>query len=229
MHKIKAVVGLLFLVLLLACTGKRQPVEYVPFKQSANDQWGFIAADGKVALKGLFAFCPSAVVNDRFCVQNNNGYWMLYSFTTKKPVCNRLFRSVGYFWENVTLAVEDNQLELIDKKGCIVRVLSPNIIKAHNFNEGKACVQFINGLYGFINEKGRIEPYKFDYASDFSDDVAVVGNRLSNGNLQYSIINKAGKVLANLDINGIRILEHFHDRYLLCKDLTTNEFGLIDK
>lgn len=49
----------------------------------------------------------------------------------------------------------------------------------------------VNKKYGYINKKGEIiiEP-KYDYAEEFSEDLAIVG---TEGNLGY--INKKGKLL----------------------------------
>lgn len=229
MFRLNTIVECLFLILLLACADRRQELEFIPYQNKANDKWGFMAADGSVAMKAQYTSCPSAVVNGRYCVQNDEGFWELYSFDTHEPVCNRQFRSIGYFWEDVTPAVESDMLEIIDKKGDVVAVLSPKVVSAHNFCEGKACVQLKDGAYGFVDTQGRLASFTFDYASDFSDGVAIVGNHDTDGKMRYAMIDKSGRTKALLDVQGVRILEHFHDGYLLYQDLATNAYGLMDK
>ena len=43
------------------------------------------------------------------------------------------FRMIGYFWEDATMAVEGDRLEIINKSGKAISVLSPAVIEAHNF------------------------------------------------------------------------------------------------
>lgn len=229
MFRLNTIVECLFLILLLACADRRQELEFIPYQNKANDKWGFMAADGSVAMKAQYTSCPSAVVNGRYCVQNDEGFWKLYSFDTREPVCNRQFRSIGYFWEDVTPAVESDMLEIIDKKGDVVAVLSPKVLSAHNYCEGKACVQLKDGGYGFVDTQGRLAPFTFDYASDFSGGVAVAGNYDTNGKMRYMVIDKSGRAKSFLDVKGVRILEHFHDGYLLYQDLATNAYGLMNE
>jgi len=229
MNLVNKLFGFLLLLLLTACSGRQHPVEYVPFKKAMSDRWGFMNLEGKVAQVNKYVTCPSAVVNDCFNVQNKDGFWQLYSFSEQRLLSDRLFRSIGYFFDDVTIAVEDNNLEIINKDGGLVAVLEPEIVKARNYSEGKAWVQFKNGTCGYIDKEGNEYPWTFNYASDFSDGVAIVGNYDKNKILHFSVINDSGKVLSRLSVDRIRILEHYHDGLLLYKDLSTNNFGFIDK
>ena len=228
MNQFKSLIFLLLLLFVASCS-ERHAVEYVPFKKAATDRWGFIAADGTIKMEGRYDLLPSAVVNDRYNVQNADGDWMLYSFSAGKPVCNRTFRMIGYFWEDATMAVEGDRLEIINKSGKVISVLSPAVIEAHNFSEKLALVRFRDGSYGYVDPKGHFTSYRFDYASDFSDGVAVAANYDVRGFLKYTAIDKSGKIVAILRVKENRILEHYHDGLLLYKDASSNQYTALDK
>jgi hypothetical protein len=219
----------IILLQLTACSEDAYNVECVPFKKALSEKWGLLAPDGTTAMKERYNTCPTAVVNGRYGVQDANGYWQLYEFPSGKKVSNRTFRAIGYFMDDVTMAVAKDKIEIIDKNGRTIQTLNDNITEAHNFQEGEAVVQFKNGSYGFIDKTGNLCPYVYDYASDFSDGVAIVGNYDNAHAMHYLTIDKDWNTVAEIDVSGIRILEHYHNGKLPYINTTTGAYGLIDK
>lgn len=219
----------IILLQLTACNEDVCTIDCVPFKKALSEKWGLMAADGSVVMGGRYDTCPTAVVHGRYAVQNKDGYWQLHEFPSGKMVSKRAFRAIGYFKDDVTLAVEKDRIEVVDPNGNVVKVLSDNIVKAHNFCEGKALVILKNGNYGFIDTQGNLEPYFYDYASDFSDGVAVVGNGNGQHDMQYRTVDGNWQTVAVIDVSGIRILEHYHDGKLLYVNNATGSYGLMDK
>jgi len=80
-----------------------------------------------------------------------------------------------------------------------------------------------NYTYGFIDKKGKlVVDYQYDYASNFSDGMAVVGKYI-DGVLKYAYIDKTGKITSDWS----DILYSFVDGYSI--KLVDKQFVLIDK
>ena len=70
-----------------SCTSKNDPlneVEYFPFQESKDGNWGMIGIDGKVLFSEEFKNMPTMAVNGRFMVKNSDGLWEIYT-AEKKP------------------------------------------------------------------------------------------------------------------------------------------------
>ena len=57
-------------------------VEYIPFKETIDGQWGMISMDGKVLFKEEFKDEPTVVRDGRFFVRNKDGFWEMYDATS---------------------------------------------------------------------------------------------------------------------------------------------------
>lgn len=58
-------------------------VEYIPFQETADGQWGMISLDGKVLFKEEFKNKPTIVRDGRFFVRTKDGVWEMYDATEK--------------------------------------------------------------------------------------------------------------------------------------------------
>ena len=58
-------------------------VEYIPFQETADGQWGMISLDGKVLFKEEFKYKPTVVRDGRFFVRTKSGVWEMYDATEK--------------------------------------------------------------------------------------------------------------------------------------------------
>ena len=63
--------------------------------------------NGEIKMINAFAHRPSALVNERLSVPDDSGKYGLYSFSGElKSVSPKSFTTIGYFFEEVTLAQE---------------------------------------------------------------------------------------------------------------------------
>ena len=89
-------------LLFVSCEEKR-----VPFQITRGEEWGIIGMNGEIKMINAFAHRPSALVNERLSVPDDSGKYGLYSFSGElKSVSPKSFTTIGYFFEEVTLAQE---------------------------------------------------------------------------------------------------------------------------
>lgn len=73
---------LLILVAAIVCSCSsdlnRNKVEYLPFRETKNGQWGMVSMDGKVLFTDEFKNEPTVVRDGRFFVKNSEGLWEMY-------------------------------------------------------------------------------------------------------------------------------------------------------
>ena len=101
------------------------------------------------------------------------------------------------------------------------------IEELHEYAEGLALAKADNGRWGYVNEqKEWVIPPQYQYAADFSDGVAIVSNTPETN---FEVISSSGEHIAKISVDGIRILEHFHDGFLIYQDQLHRGYGLLDK
>lgn len=224
--KIFKYISFVAILFITSCSQRSKSVEYVPFKSSDSDKWGLISVDGTVLCRDVFELCPTAVVNNRFAVQDRNGFWTLCSASPYHKISTRRFRTIGYFFYDKTIAIEGNRLEIINRNGEIVGILNSNIIEVHNFSDGMAMIKNKNRKYGFINDDGNeiVQP-QYDFATDYSDGKAVVGYMNGFGNMTYLIIDKDGEEKEKIEKQDIQILNRIQDGLILYRNNGMNHKG----
>lgn len=101
------------------------------------------------------------------------------------------------------------------------------VIKLRSFSEGLAAAKADNGLWGYVNAQSiwTIPPQYF-YVADFSDGVALVSHTPDKS---FDVISLSGERMAQISVEGIRILEHYHDGMLVYQDQQHGGYGLLDK
>lgn len=201
-------------LLLTSCQNEdyKKQIDYLPFKVSSNDNWGLIGLNGKILFENEFKSKPSIAVNGIFKVENQNGEYELYK-AEKKPqqIGNKSYLNVGYFFENITPAVEKNSpISYIDKNGKIIFTFNKHgdyqVEKAYNFRNGLSRFYTSENKYGYVNTKGKIviSPI-YDEGYDFSENVAIVGKKDDSGHCTYYVIDKSGKIVSSLKLGDIKI------------------------
>ena len=132
-----------------------------PFQGLSADgktiKWGFIDADGNVAVLPVFDAVNSSLVldklvycNEGLCGIQKDGKWG-YIDTSGHLVISNQFDSVGPFIESMARVKLGNQIGFIDKTGKYV--INPQFSNAGDFHDGLAAVQ-ADGGWGFINKAG---------------------------------------------------------------------------
>lgn len=158
----------------------KSKVEYLPYQEEEGGDWGLISIDGEVLYKEEFSKRPSAVVNDRFTVENEDGLYELYEPTKKKPtrVNKTDYKAIGLFNDDVTPAVEPGKpIDVIDKDGKVKftfdEVDGVPVTGMSVFCNGYAVFQAGN-KYGLVDTDGKVT-IPAEYASLYlvSDGKAV--------------------------------------------------------
>lgn len=202
-------IGVLCLVaMMVAACGKSGKVSYLAFKADEKDRWGLISVDGDVLFENEFQEEPTAVLNDRFFVRNSSGLYECYIAEEKPKKIGKEYVSVTDFIEDVAPVVEKNQpISFIDKEGETVLVFdrynNKAIVGISNFSDGLAFFKTEDGLYGYVNTKGKvtISP-SYKSAWGFSEDRAFVVDKDD----KLCVINKNGDKLFNIDTRKTKIL-----------------------
>ena len=197
----------------VACTKKQATISYLPVQNDQTSFWSLLNLSNTKAKTKIFKQQPSPVINNLFTIPDTAGLLQLYNINNlDTPVCTNKFSQIGYFFEEVTFAQQkaETPLLLIDKKGNTIKTIEypeyGKILMAHNFKEGLALIYTENKKYGYINTKGDviIKPY-YDYAYDFSEGVAIVGIANTNNQISYSVINRKGAILFNIQLQNSRL------------------------
>lgn len=168
-------------VMLASCGGdKGDKIQYLPFQEEENGNWGMINTDGDVLFTGEFKQQPTLVMNDRFFVKNSDDKWELYEAGEKpKQVGDAQYEQAGAFIEDVApVVVKGQKIQFIDKTGKVKFTLDnvngKPVTECTNFSDGVAIIK-VDKYYGAINTSGKviIQP---EYAKLFpASDGKIVG------------------------------------------------------
>ena len=187
---------------LTSCESNESRVEYLPFRTSENGSWSMMSTKGKVLFEDEFKRMPSAPVGGRFFVEDKDGNYEIYTMEeTPQKVGNKYLR-VCPFTEDVTPAVERNQMiKLIDKNGNEVvtldKVKGKRVRSATTFHEGLSVIRTDDGC-GCIDTKGNvvIEPtYHIIEACSEGIMLTITKRDYDDENGNITVIDKTGKKL----------------------------------
>jgi len=213
------VATILFAVMLLeSCSlfseNEKEPYAYVQataFTKEGSEKYGMMNLNGEVIIEPQFENEPTEASCDRFFVQDEDDLWELYTLeATPKRIGTHKFKDVGAFvnglcpvtrpgsWPeyiDVNGEKKFDAKDYLDKDGKTKR-----IIYAFNFQDGMAKVRNEDGLYGFINETGKmvIEP-KYVKACAFYDGKTIATLPLKPGkndeSQEWEVLDRDGHVL----------------------------------
>mgnify|MGYP005884126645 FL=1 len=78
---------LIALMAVVVCASCSKPqvgkIEYIPFQETKDGNWGMISMDGKVLFKDEFKAKPTVVRDGRFFVRTKVGIWEMYDAKEK--------------------------------------------------------------------------------------------------------------------------------------------------
>ncbi len=236
---IYSVMSLLSLALLFnGCQQAHDEINALPFQNNKNGEWGLIGIDGNILVPaGTFKQEPSTVVNGMFSLPvSENQRQIFQAKEPTQPVSPRLFTQIGHFFEEVTIAQEtpDSPILVIDKKGNTVNDIGESlhydIVLMHNFSEGRALFCTRKGKYGFIDTKGKIiiAPI-YDYACDFHEGTALVGNADEKGDMNFQLIDANGKTVLNIQLPSSFFDERFGNGLLMYSNMQSGRVCYMDK
>ena len=211
-------------------------VEALPFRYGPDSLWGLASTDGTVLAQG-FARRPSAVVGGMFSLPDAEGRLQLYAAgQPAPPVTPRVFFRVGHFFDRTTPAQEtpDSPIVLIDKEGKDIASTAQypqyNIVRVHNFSNGRALFATGEGKYGYLDTEGRVViPPLYDVAYDFHEGIALAGMNNSQGETGYQLIDTDGQVTGNVRLSDCLLDTRFSGGRLLFKELRNGHLGFLDR
>lgn len=159
-----------WLITMESCDSKdhNHEVEYIPFQESKDGNWGMIGADGQVLFSEEFKNQPTVGINGRFMVKNSDGLWEIYTTEEKPQKIGGEYLQAGMFYEDVAPVVERGKpIQFINKDGKVKVTLDKiggkTVSECRNFIHGLAAVK-INDAWGAVDTSGKlvIEPnYSF--------------------------------------------------------------------
>lgn len=233
--------NLVFIVIvysLLAGCQQAVQIEGLPFRQSIQQGWGIINTEGEIIVPpGEYTNSPSAVINGRYTVETPDSFLQLYDIHhPQKPIIPKKFVQIGFFFDNITLAQErkESPLLLINRNGQTVSVLdfpsTGQIVKAHNFSDGRALIMTSENKYGYIDTQGKlIIPPIYSEASDFNEGKAIVGIQNESGETGVQVIDTKGKVLFALQHHNSLYANRYSDELLLSYSQDTRQWSYLDE
>ncbi len=206
---IKTALATVVAVLACACTSNSKSdyplnTEYLPVRLQGSAKWSIIDLNtGNVVAKDAFKNPPSSIIGDMFFVMNDNGTYDYYNVAdTKHPINDTHYGSVTYFSTDgyAIASVKGGPLQVIDKEGKTVKMLSNEVAEATMFNHKLAVIRTDQNKCGYITEKGdTLFGADLDNAAAFLyEDVAVVTREIKDSTYDITGINSKGKELFTL-------------------------------
>lgn len=210
MNRISFIFAVITALFLASCSktdnGK---VEFIPFQETTDGQWGMISMDGRVLFSEEFKNKPTVVRDGRFFVRTQNGMWEMYDATEKPKKIGLEYAHVSGFRNGVALVAEKGKpVSIIDTEGKTRKMLDKidgkTIYGVRSFQEGYAVFMTSDSLYGVIDQRGDcvIQP---DYCSlnDCSDGKFFGVNKKyqkdvkadKKDKIKVAVLNTGGKTL----------------------------------
>lgn len=195
---------------LTSCSKQEESkVDYVPFQETTDGQWGMISMDGKVLFKDEFKNRPTLARDNRFFVKSKEGVWEMYDATEKPKKIGRDYAHVSSFQDGIAVVAEKNKpVSIINTDGEVVKDLATidgkKVDGVRAFSQGYAVYMTEDSLWGVINESGDCVVKAEYVALNNCYDGKLVGinkkykdayRKSKKDKYKYSVINTSGDVL----------------------------------
>lgn len=205
-----AAVSLCAAWLLSSCMGTgTSKVEYVPFQETEDGQWGMVSMDGKVLFEDEFKTQPTLVRDGRFFAKKKSGSWEMYEAAEKPKRVGGDYAHVSSFQGGRALVAEKGKpVSIINTDGKEVKLLDKiegkEVHGVRPFSQGYAIFMTTDSLWGAIDASGKcfvkpeyIQMYdcgdgKFLCVDKKYKKEAQAGNTKK---IKYSVVNTSGKEL----------------------------------
>lgn len=207
---------LLATVLLAACAKTENgDVEYVPFQESDDGQWGLISMDGKVLCSNEFKNKPTIVRDGRLFVRSQRGVWEMYEASEKPKKIGKDYMHTSGFRNGVALVAEKGKpVSIIDPNGNTVKLLDKiegkEVEGVYAFQHNYTTFMTTDSLMGAIDNRGNcvIKPeYSFlntcgeDKFIGIHDKYKQYIKKEQKDKVTFSILDSGGKTLFNISGN----------------------------
>lgn len=205
-----------YCLMLSSCSNEgKGDVEYIPYQETSDGQWGMISMDGKVLFSDEFKNKPTVVRDGRFFVHTAENVWEMYSAEAKPRKIGKDYAHTSGFRNGIALVAEKNKpVSIIDADGKEIKLLDKiegKIVDGvRAFEDDYAVFMTADSLWGVIDKSGRcvIKP-EYCYLNNYGDGKFIginnkYGKYVKNGNkdkTKVSVIDANGKVLLELSGN----------------------------
>ena len=179
---------LLALVAVMMCEScsksKEGKIEYIPFQETKDGNWGMISMDGKVLFKEEFKVKtaepalrlldmdgkvlfkeefktkPTVVRDGRFFVRTKEGIWEMYDAKEKPRKIGADYAHTSGFCNGKALVAEKNKpVSIIDTQGKTIKLLDKidgkEVDGVRAFVSGYAVFMTTDSLWGVIDDNGK--------------------------------------------------------------------------
>ncbi len=229
-----AVIAVITLASCNLLSGDKSETRYAAVKLVDSDRWSIVDVNsGEIIHRDEFKNQPSAIVGDKFCVQNDEGLYDYFSVdNVTKPINKESYVSASAFSENgIAVATPKGKaINVINDKCETIATLNSSIKIASNFVNGYAIIVTTDNKFGFINEKGEIvvKPTYDSCYSFFSEDGIAIMAQYTGGldapATNLVAVDTSGKVL--FSTKGYTGCSQFVNGYLIAADSSDNAFVL---
>lgn len=224
----------LFAVILLlplnSCSGGsgRSKVEYIPFRETQDGQWGMISPDGKVLFREEFNNEPTLAREGRFFVRNDKGLWEMYTAEAKPEKIGGEYTSASSFNNGRAVVAEaDEPIKIIDTDGKTIKKLdkiNDKVVESvSRLYGGLATFRTADSLVGAIDKEGNciVEP---NYVSLFPGNGFFLAIPSKYRKAFWENEDLKGVKVSVLDADGKEICQLSGDKY---KSLTADDDKII--
>lgn len=212
-------VGAALTAMMLASCSKTEngSVEFIPYQETADGQWGMISLDGEVLFSDEFKNKPTVVRDGRFFVRTKEGIWEMYDATEKPKKIGADYAHTSGFRNGVALVAEKNKpVSIIDTDGKTVKLLDKiegkMIDGVRAFEGGYAVFMTADSLYGVIDQSGKCVVKPEYYSLNNYGDGKFIGV-----NVKYKDSVKKGKKdktkISVIGTNGKVMFEFSGEKY----------------
>lgn len=193
-----------------------EDTKYIAVMLQNSSKWSILNVEtGEIVAKDVFKNSPSAISEDMFYVYGDDNRIDFYNVADcSKPVNKERYGSATSFNGGVAIVSKPGEeLQVIDKECNTIAKLSPSVLSANMFRNGRAVIHTDLDRYGYIDTKGDtvIAP-NLGFAKSFmAQDLALVSFNTAGDTVSaLSVIDINGKKLCDIDTKEYQVLTPYY-------------------
>lgn len=190
-------------------------VEYLPFQETKDGNWGMISMDGKVLFKDEFKTKPTVVRDGRFFVRTKEGIWEMYDASEKPQKIGADYAHTSGFSNGKALVAEKGKpVSIIDTDGKTVKLLDKiegkEVDGVRAMVAGYAVFMTTDSLWGVVDDNGNCVVKPTYYSLNDYGDGKFIGvdakykksvQQGKKDKVKISVLDTSGKEIFNFTAN----------------------------